>query len=100
MRVIFCRRFAPLLFTLLFVLLAPTAGFCSGLHEMGANLGKELGVMWILPFVCMLLSIAVMPLAVPHFWQLPRSRSPSALPASPSQIPLPCWWRSDMAPIR
>ena len=62
------RRLAPLLFGLALVLLSPPEGFCSGLHEMGANLGKELGVMWILPFVCMLLSIAVCPLAMPHFW--------------------------------
>lgn len=46
----------------------PQEGFCSGLHESAANLGKELGVLWIAPFVCMLLSIAICPLAVPHFW--------------------------------
>ena len=62
------RRFAPLLFGLLLVLFAPQEGFCSGLHETAANLGKELGVLWILPFICMLLSIAVCPLATPHFW--------------------------------
>ena len=62
------RRLAPLFFGLALVLFAPPEGFCSGLHEMGANLGKELGVMWILPFVCMLLSIAICPLATPHFW--------------------------------
>lgn len=54
------------LFSLIF--LFPQEGLCSDLHAMGANLGKELGVIWITPFVCMLLSIALCPLAVPHFW--------------------------------
>ena len=62
------RRLALLLFALALVLFQPPEGFCSGFHEMGVKLGKELGVMWILPFVCMLLSIAVCPLAMPHFW--------------------------------
>jgi len=31
--------------------------------------GSELSVLWAIPFVCMLLSIAIMPLAVPHFWE-------------------------------
>ena len=30
--------------------------------------GKLLGIFWILPFVGMLLSIAVLPLTVPRFW--------------------------------
>lgn len=30
--------------------------------------GGELGVWWVVPFVFMLLSIAVLPLATPHFW--------------------------------
>jgi Na+/H+ antiporter NhaD/arsenite permease-like protein len=30
--------------------------------------GKGLGLVWVLPFAGMLLSIAVMPLAVPNFW--------------------------------
>ena len=30
--------------------------------------GSQLGVWWILPFAGILLSIAIMPLAVPHFW--------------------------------
>ena len=63
-----CRWIALPLLILPLILFVPIEGFCSGLHEMGANLGKELGVMWILPFVCMLLSIAICPLAMPHFW--------------------------------
>ena len=30
--------------------------------------GATLPVLWTIPFACMLLSIAVMPLTVPHFW--------------------------------
>ncbi|MEQ1864991.1 MAG: sodium:proton antiporter [Micropepsaceae bacterium] len=30
--------------------------------------GAELGVMWAVPFIGILLSIAVLPLATPHFW--------------------------------
>lgn len=30
--------------------------------------GSQLGALWVLPFACMLLSIAVVPLALPHFW--------------------------------
>jgi Na+/H+ antiporter NhaD/arsenite permease-like protein len=29
----------------------------------------ELGGFWVVPFVCMLLSIAICPLTVPHFWE-------------------------------
>ena len=31
-------------------------------------IGGELSIIWVIPFACMLLSIAVMPLAAPHFW--------------------------------
>ena len=31
--------------------------------------GAELSVYWAVPFACMLLSIAVMPLFAPHFWE-------------------------------
>ncbi|MGE4299013.1 MAG: sodium:proton antiporter [Desulfovibrionaceae bacterium] len=30
--------------------------------------GALLGGLWVAPFACMLLSIAIMPLALPHFW--------------------------------
>lgn len=30
--------------------------------------GAELSAVWVIPFVCMLLSIAILPLAAPHFW--------------------------------
>ena len=31
--------------------------------------GSELSAVWVIPFACMLLSIAIMPLALPHFWE-------------------------------
>jgi len=31
--------------------------------------GAELSVLWAIPFVCMLLSIAIMPLTLPHLWE-------------------------------
>ncbi|MBO5491459.1 MAG: sodium:proton antiporter [Desulfovibrio sp.] len=31
--------------------------------------GAELSVVWAIPFACMLLSIAIMPLTIPHFWE-------------------------------
>lgn len=62
------RQYVPLLLGLLLVLLTPLEGFCSGLHDEAATLGTKLGVLWILPFVCMLLSIAIGPLAKPEFW--------------------------------
>jgi len=30
--------------------------------------GGELSALWVVPFACMLLSIAIFPLAAPHFW--------------------------------
>jgi len=38
------------------------------LHHMAEALGKDLGVIWVVPFACMLLSIAIFPLTLPHFW--------------------------------
>jgi len=47
------------------VLLLPATGWGADLHLPGA----ELSAFWAVPFVCMLLSIAVCPLTVPHFWE-------------------------------
>lgn len=54
----------------LLFLLFPGQAFCAegGLHEMSMQLGSALQVYWVIPFVCMLLSIAIGPLATPHFW--------------------------------
>ena len=62
------RWLVPVLAGLLLTGLFPLEGFCSGLHAASEQLGKQLEVYWIIPFVCMLLSIAVCPLATPHFW--------------------------------
>jgi Na+/H+ antiporter NhaD/arsenite permease-like protein len=51
---------------LLLVALLPLAGFCAGADA--PHLPGSISAYWIIPFVCMLLSIAVCPLTVPHFW--------------------------------
>ena len=59
----------PFLLGLLLVTLFPVTGLCAGgLHDLIVELGAKLSVYWVIPFVCMLLSIAVGPLALPHFW--------------------------------
>ena len=50
---------------LLTILLLPLAAFAADGHSID---GATLSIVWVVPFVCMLLSIAVCPLAVPHFW--------------------------------
>jgi len=35
---------------------------------MQAEIGRTLGLVWVLPFAGLLLSIAVAPLLAPHFW--------------------------------
>lgn len=42
--------------------------WAADLHHAAEEIGKQLGVIWVVPFACMLLSIAIMPLAIPHFW--------------------------------
>ncbi|MDL2279427.1 sodium:proton antiporter [Desulfovibrio sp. OttesenSCG-928-G11] len=64
----FCRL-APSLLGLLLVLLVPGTAWCAdGLHKMSEALGPQLQAYWVIPFVCMLLSIALGPLLAPHFW--------------------------------
>ncbi len=58
------RRLIPILAGLALTALFPTTGFCAELHLDGS----AMSVYWVIPFVCMLLSIAVCPLALPHFW--------------------------------
>ncbi|MDR1686081.1 MAG: sodium:proton antiporter [Desulfovibrio sp.] len=66
-------RCLPLLFSLFAACLLffpdTALGAGGGLHEASEKLGTQLGVFWVVPFVCMLLSIAICPLAVPHFWE-------------------------------
>ncbi len=55
------------LLPILFVLLAvPMQALAAG-SEFDLD-GSKLSIMWVVPFVCLLLSIAIMPLAAPHFW--------------------------------
>lgn len=49
---------------LLALLLMPLSAQAS---EHGLD-GASLSIVWVIPFVCMLLSIAICPLVVPHFW--------------------------------
>ncbi|MCR4666423.1 MAG: sodium:proton antiporter [Desulfovibrio sp.] len=51
---------------LLTLLLVPALSLASDGH---ATLPQSISIFWIIPFVCMLLSIAIAPLAVPHFWE-------------------------------
>ena len=47
---------------------APEVWAAGGLHAAADEIGKQMGVLWVVPFACLLLSIAIMPLAIPHFW--------------------------------
>ena len=60
-------KFRPLLLSLLVTLLAPTLALAAGGHHPTIP-GPELSAVWVIPFACMLLSIAIMPLAIPHIW--------------------------------
>jgi Na+/H+ antiporter NhaD/arsenite permease-like protein len=59
-------RLLPL--TSLLTLALPTLALASGGHHPSLP-GAELSGLWVIPFVCMLLSIAIMPLTLPHFWE-------------------------------
>ena len=55
------------LMALLLTLCLPAAALAAQGHP---NLpGAGLDICWAIPFACMLLSIAIMPLAAPHFWE-------------------------------
>ncbi|MDR0816600.1 MAG: sodium:proton antiporter [Desulfovibrio sp.] len=54
--------------TLLSALVLPCAALASGGNHPSIP-GAELSAVWVLPFACMLFSIAVMPLTLPHFWE-------------------------------
>lgn len=59
------HRFKFILSLLLALLLVPS--IC--LAEEHFHLPSDLSILWVVPFVCMLLSIAICPLTVPHFWE-------------------------------
>lgn len=64
-------RSLPLLLSAILVgalsLLAPEAVLAAAGHPTIP--GAQLSAVWVIPFACMLLSIAIMPLALPHFWE-------------------------------
>ncbi|VEN75465.1 Sodium:proton antiporter [Candidatus Desulfarcum epimagneticum] len=64
------KRRSLLLFTLtlLFVLTAPLSASLAASGGGHADLGKTLPLWTCVPFACMLLSIALLPLAAPDFW--------------------------------
>lgn len=43
-----------------------TPSLCFAAHPA---LPQDLSIVWVIPFACMLLSIALCPLTVPHFWE-------------------------------
>ena len=57
--------FVAALVALLPFLVPAVACAAGGEHDLD---GATLSVLWVVPFICMLLSIAVGPLALPHFW--------------------------------
>ncbi len=58
--------FSKCFLVLLALLILPMTGFAAA--EGVAHLPKDLSLVWIIPFVCMLLSIALGPILAPHFW--------------------------------
>ena len=60
-------KLRPLMLSLLVTLLAPTLALAAGGHHPTIP-GPDLSAVWVIPFACMLLSIAIMPLAIPHIW--------------------------------
>lgn len=59
-------RALSLMFVAFLVSLVPAVALAAAGHPTLP--GAELSIMWVIPFACMLLSIAIMPLAVPHIW--------------------------------
>ncbi len=55
------RTLVPALLALLL-----TPSLCFAAHPA---LPQDLSIVWVIPFVCMLLSIALCPLTIPHFWE-------------------------------
>jgi len=67
------------------------AGFAAGsgmVAETGAVLGSDLPLLSLLPFVLLLLAIAVMPLTVPHWWESNRHKGIVSLALS---MPFAVW---------
>ena len=64
-------RLFLLLLSIVFVLVQPSVGWAAGNDVVDQSLhldGTNMTLYWIIPFIGLLLSIAIMPLAVPLFW--------------------------------
>ncbi|MDY0162720.1 sodium:proton antiporter [Desulfobotulus sp.] len=63
-------KFPAVLATVLTALFLPVLAFAADAgHHGGPHLdGALLSGIWVIPFACMLLSIAIFPLTMPHFW--------------------------------
>ncbi len=59
------RKTFAMLFACLSTLLPALALAAEGAPHIP---GAELSAIWVIPFACMLLSIAIFPIAAPHFW--------------------------------
>ncbi|MGQ0663298.1 MAG: sodium:proton antiporter [Pseudomonadota bacterium] len=60
---------APAVVLALLVLLAPAVAGAAELGEAPRVDGRQLGLVWGVPFLGILLSIAIFPLLAPHFWE-------------------------------
>ncbi len=49
-------------------------GFTAAAQEGGTPLEHQFGLVWVAPFALLLLSIAVLPLLVPHWWESNRNK--------------------------
>ena len=80
---------------------AALATFCIATPAFAAEGldGASLGFLWAVPFLGMLLSIAIMPLVAYHFWEHNRGKVAAfwaALTLIPIS-PIPFYWRSGLA---
>ena len=63
------KKTKVLLASLMMVLLSAVMVFAEGHEAHHTNLGETLPIWSVIPFVCMLLSIAIVPLVKPHWWE-------------------------------
>ena len=63
------KKTKVLLASLMMVLLSAVMVFAEGHEAHHTNLGETLPIWSVIPLVCMLLSIAIVPLVKPHWWE-------------------------------
>ncbi len=84
------KRLFAMFMALALTALVPLSAQASGGHDLN---GAELSILWVVPFVCMLLSIAIgPPCRAVHFWHHHFGKV-ALFWASPSSCPAP--WSSD-----